>query len=66
MSSSRIQMIRVICVFARVSPGDVHFARGQVDDQCADGLFAVKRIEAFDVVIADRVGDIDMVFLNGL
>ena len=66
MSFSRIQMIRVICILAWIAPGDVHFARGQVNYQRAYGLLAVKRIETFDIVVADRIWDVDMIFLNGL
>lgn len=59
-------MICVVHVLARVAPGDVHLTRGQVNDQRADGLLAVERIGPLNVMVADRVRHVDMVFLNGL
>ena len=59
-------MICVICILAGIAPGDVHFAGSQVDYQRVDGFLAVKRVKAFDIVIADRVRNINMILLNGL
>ena len=59
-------MIRVIRIFAWIAPCDMHLTHGQINHQCVDGFLAVKGIEPFDVVIADRVRDVDMVLLNGL
>lgn len=59
-------MIRMICILAGIAPGDVHLAGGQVNDEGADGAFAVKRVNTFDIVVADRVWQVDVVFLNAL
>ena len=59
-------MIGVICIFTWVAPCDMHLAHGQVNDHGVDGLFAVKRVKAFDVVIADRIRNVDMILLDGL
>ena len=59
-------MIHMIRVLARVPPGDVHLAGGQVHDHCVNDTLTIHRVDALDVVIADRVGQVDMIFLNCL
>ena len=59
-------MIRVIRILAWIPPGNVHLAGGQVNDHCRDGALAVHGINAFDVVIADRIRQVDVVLLYGL
>ena len=59
-------MIRVINILAGISPANVNFTRSQVYHHGADRLFAVERIQAFDIVITDRIRHVDVVFLNGL
>ncbi len=59
-------MIRVIRVLAWISPADMHFARGHVNDQGVDRFLAIQRVSPFDGMIADRVRQVDMVFLNRL
>ena len=61
-----IQMIGVIRILAGIAPANVHFARRQIDDHGVDGFFAVERIGPLDVVVADRVRQVDVVLLNGL
>ena len=56
-------MIRIL---ARVAPGNVHLARRQIDDHRRDGALAVQRIDTLDIMIADRVRQIDMILLDGL
>ena len=56
-------MIRVL---AGISPGNMHLAQVQIDHQRGDRVLPVERIDAFDVVIADRVRQVDMVFLDRL
>lgn len=59
-------MIGMVCILTGVAPCDVHFAHGQVDHHGVDGFLAVERVQPFDVVIADRVRHVDVIFLNGL
>ena len=59
-------MICMIRILARIPPGYVHLAGGQVDDHGCDGALAIHRVNTFNVVIADRVRQVDMIFLNGL
>ena len=59
-------MIRVIRVLARISPGDMHFTRGQVDYQGRDRVLTVKGIDPIDVVITDGIRQIDMILLDRL
>ena len=61
-----IQMIRMIRVLARVSPGDIHLAGGQVNDHGRDGTLTVKWIDTIDVVITYGIRQIDMILLDRL
>ena len=61
-----IQMISVIGVLAGIAPANAHFARRQINDHGVDGFFAVERVGPLDVVIADRVWQVDMILLDGL
>jgi len=58
-------MIRGICILAGIAPSNVHLTHIQVNHHGIDGLLAVKRI-AFNVVIANRVRNVDMILLDGL
>ena len=59
-------MISVIGVLTGVSPGDVHLTRRNVNDHGGDRVLAVQRIDAFDVMVADRIRQIDVILLDGL
>ena len=59
-------MIGVVGIFTWTTPGDMHLAGGQVDYHGSDGLLPVQRVVGVHGVIADRVGEIDMVALDGL
>ncbi len=59
-------MIRVISILTWIPPGDVHLARGQVNDHGGDRIFPIERIDAVNVVIANRVRQIDMILLDRL
>lgn len=59
-------MIRVICVLARVAPCDVHLARGEINDEGGDRAFTIHRVNADDVVVADRVRQVHMILLDCL
>ena len=59
-------MISMIRVLAGISPGNMHLAQVQIDHQRGNCVLPVKRIDALDVVIADRVRQVDMVFLDRL
>ena len=61
-----IQVIGVVCVLAGVAPGNMHLAHVQVNYQRVDGFFAVKRVQPCNVVVANGVGNINMILLNGL
>ena len=63
---SGIQMIRMIRILAWIPPGDVHLAGRQIDHHGGDGALAIHGVNAFNVVIADRVRQVDMILLNGL
>ena len=59
-------MICMICILAGIAPGNMHFAGGQIDHQGADRALPVKGIDTLDIVIADRVGQVDMILLDRL
>ena len=59
-------MIRVIRILAGIAPGDVHLARSHINDHRADCAFAVERIDSLDVMVADRVRQVDMILLDRL
>ena len=59
-------MVGMVCILTGIAPCDVHLAHGQVDHHGVDGFLAVEWVKPFDVVIADRVRHVDMIFLNGL
>ena len=59
-------MIGVIRILAWIPPGDVHLAGGQVNHHRGNGALAIHGVDAFDVVIADRVRQVDVILLNGL
>ena len=59
-------MIGMIRVLTWIPPGDVHFAGGQVDDHGRDRALPVERIDAVNIVITDRVRQIDMILLDRL
>lgn len=56
-------MIRIL---ARIPPRNMHLAGGQVDHHGCDGALAIHWVNTFNIVIADRVRQVDMIFLNGL
>ena len=59
-------MIGMIRILAGVTPGNVHLAGSQIYDHRGDGTLAVEGIDAGDVVIADRVRQVDMILLDCL
>jgi hypothetical protein len=59
-------MIGVIPILAGIAPGNVHFTCSQVDHQGVDRLLAVQWIGALNIMIANGIGDIDMILLDGL
>ena len=59
-------MIRMVRILARVAPADVHLARRQVNDQRSDGHLAIQWVAVFDGMVTDRIGQIYVIFLNGL
>ena len=59
-------MIRVIGILAWIAPGYVHFTRCQVNDEGCDRAFAVHRVDALDIVIANGIWQVDMVLLDPL
>ena len=61
-----VKMIRMIGILAGVAPGDMHLPRGQIDDQGRDGALTIQWIDTYNIVIADRVRQIDMILLDGL
>ena len=67
MASSLIfQMVGMIRILAGIAPGDVHFARGQVEHHGIDRFLAVESIVLINGVIANGIREIYMVFLNAL
>ena len=61
-----IKMIRMIGILAGIAPGDMHLPGGQIDDQGRDGALTIQWIDAYNIVIADRVRQIDVILLNRL
>ena len=59
-------MISMIRILTGVAPGNVHLAGGQIYDHRGNGALAVQGIDACNVVIADRVRQIDMILLDRL
>ena len=59
-------MIRMIRILTRISPGNMHFTRGQIDDHCRDRVLAIERVYPINIVIANGVRQVDMIFLDGL
>ena len=59
-------MISMIRILAWIPPGDMHFTRGQIDHHGADRAFPVKGINTLNIVITDRVGQVDMILLDRL
>lgn len=56
----------MVRVDAGASPHDVHFPGGKIKDQGIDGLFVIQRYPGFNGMVADRIGVVDMVTLDGL
>ena len=59
-------MIGMVRILAGIPPGNMHFAGGQIDHHGCDGTLAIHGVNACDVVIADRVWQVDVIFLNAL
>ena len=59
-------MVRMIRILARVPPGNMHLARRQIDHHGSDGSLAVEGIDACNIVIADRVRQVDVILLDSL
>ena len=59
-------MICMIRILTRIPPGNVHLAGSQIDHHGSDGALAIHGINACNVVIADRVWQVDVILLNGL
>ena len=49
-----------------ISPGNVDLTGGQIENQGIDGLAVIQRGSFYNGMIADRIREIDMVFLDGL
>ena len=56
----------MVGIGAGAAPDDVHFTGGQIKDQSIDGFLVIKRYFGFNGMVADRIGVIDMVTLDGL
>ena len=61
-----VQMIGVVRVLAWISPGNVHLPGSQINDHGRDGAFAIQGIDAIDIVVANRVRQVDVIFLDRL
>ena len=61
-----VKMVGVEAVLTGIAPADVHLARRQIDHQGADGLLAIQGIGPLDGVIADRIGQVDVILLDRL
>ena len=59
-------MIGMIRILARVAPGDVHLTRGQIDHHGRDRALAIKGVDACNIVVADRIRQVDMILLDRL
>lgn len=59
-------MIGMIRILAGVAPGNVHFAGSQIDDHRGDGALAVEGIDTCNIMIADRVRQVDVILLDCL
>ena len=59
-------MIGMICILAGIAPADVHLACRQINDHGVDGFLAIEWVGTIDVVIANRVWQINMIFLDSL
>lgn len=56
----------VISILAGIAPGNVHLAGSQVNHDGIDRLFTIKGITLVYRMVADRVGEIDMIAQYGL
>ena len=59
-------MVGMIRVLAGIPPGNMHFTRGEIDHHGRDGVFPVKGINACDIMITDRVRQVNMILLDRL
>ena len=59
-------MIGMIRILAGISPGNMHFTRGEINHHGRNGVLPVKGINARDIMITDRVGQVDMILLDRL
>ena len=62
----RVQVVGMIRILAGIAPGDVHLTRGNVNDHGGNRVFAVQGVYAFDVMVANRIRQVDMILLDGL
>ena len=59
-------MIGMIRILARISPGNVHLTRRQINDQRRNGTLPIKWIDTLNIVVTNRVRQVNMVFLDRL
>ena len=59
-------MIGVVQILAWIAPGNVHLTCGQINDHRGDGALAIQWIDACNIVVADRVRQVDMILLDRL
>ena len=64
--SSRVKMVCMVGILTWITPRNMHFAGSQIDNQSGDRTFTIHRVNTGNIVIADRVRQIDMVLLDGL
>ena len=65
-AGSGIQVISMVRILAGIAPGYVHCAGCQIHDNRADGFLTVYWVGNIFIMIANCMGVIDMVTLNGL
>ena len=56
----------MVRIFARIAPGDVHLARGQVNHHRSDRFLPIQRVILVNGMVADRIREIDMILQNSL
>ena len=59
-------MICMIRILAGVAPCDMHLARCQVNDHRTDRTFAVERVDPLNIMVADRIRQVNVILLDAL
>ena len=59
-------MIGMVRILAGVSPGNMHFTCAEIDHHGRDSTLTIERVDPGDIVITDRIRQVDMILLDRL